>query len=165
MNLFERQVEFDSARLQKGEITLTDLAQSESSLAGANANLITAQTEFLSSKTNFERVTREKAPNTNNLLEKVVLELPQSLDNSLELSSLNNLDLLIAKLNYEISIKDLNIERSRLSPTASIEVSKSENKDFSSTIDEKNDETVKAIISCTIIKGGENISAYKKILF
>ena len=128
MNLFERQVEFDSARLQKGEITLTDLAQSESSLAGANANLITAQTEFLSSKTNFERVTREKAPNTNNLLEKVVLELPQSLDNSLELSSLNNLDLLIAKLNYEISIKDLNIERSRLSPTASIEVSKSENK-------------------------------------
>ena len=165
VNLFERQVEFDSARLQKGEITLTDLAQSESSLAGANANLITAQTEFLSSKTNFERVTREKAPNTNNLLEKVVLELPQSLDNSLELSSLNNLDLLIAKLNYEISIKDLNIERSRLSPTASIEVSKSENKDFSSTIDEKNDETVKAIISWPIIKGGENISAIKKSSF
>ena len=165
VNLFERQVEFDSARLQKGEITLTDLAQSESSLAGANANLITAQTEFLSSKTNFERVTREKAPNINNLLEKVVLELPQSLDNSLELSSLNNLDLLIAKLNYEISIKDLNIERSRLSPTASIEVSKSENKDFSSTIDEKNDESVKAIISWPIIKGGENISAIKKSSF
>ena len=32
VNLFERQVESDSARLQKGEITLTDLAQSESSL-------------------------------------------------------------------------------------------------------------------------------------
>ena len=77
----------------------------------------------------------------------------------------NNLDLLIAKLNYEISIKDLNIERSRLSPTASIEVSKSENKDFSSTIDEKNDETVKAIISWPIIKGGENISAIKKSSF
>ena len=28
VNIFERQVEFDSARLQKGEITLTDLAQS-----------------------------------------------------------------------------------------------------------------------------------------
>ena len=39
-NLFQRQVESDSARLQKGEITLTDLAQSESSLAGAKANLI-----------------------------------------------------------------------------------------------------------------------------
>ena len=67
ISLFERQVESDSARLQKGEITLTDLAQSESSLAGANANLIKAQTEFLASQTNFERTTREKAPNVKDL--------------------------------------------------------------------------------------------------
>ena len=62
--LFERQVDSDNARLQKGEITLTDLAQSESSLAGAKANLIKAKTELLASKTNFERVTREKSPDT-----------------------------------------------------------------------------------------------------
>ena len=43
VSLFERQVESDNARLQKGEITLTDLAQSESS-AGANAKLIQATT-------------------------------------------------------------------------------------------------------------------------
>ena len=53
VNLFERQVESDNARVQKGEITLTDLAQSESSLAGANANLIKAKTELLASKTNW----------------------------------------------------------------------------------------------------------------
>ena len=62
VNLFERQVESDNARLQKGEITLTDLAQSESSLAGARAKLIKAKTELLTSKTNFQRVTSEKAP-------------------------------------------------------------------------------------------------------
>ena len=67
VNLFERQVESDNARLQKGEITLTDLAQSESSLAGANAKLINAKTEYFASKTNFERITREKAPNYENL--------------------------------------------------------------------------------------------------
>lgn len=162
INLFERQVEFDNARLQKGEITLTDLAQSESSLAGANAKLIKAKTEFLSSLTNFERVTREKAPNPNNLNEKIILKLPKSLDNSIEISNLNNLELLISKLNYEISIKDLNIERSRFSPSAKIEVSRSENKDFSSTIDDKDDETVKATVTWPIIKGGENISSIKK---
>ena len=54
---------------------------------------------------------------------------------------------------FEIAIKDLDIERARLSPKASIKVSKSENKDFSSTIDEKEDETVKATISWPIIKG------------
>ena len=120
VNLFERQVEFDNARLQKGEITLTDLAQSESSLAGANANLIKAKTELLSSKTNFERVTREKAPNIENLNGKVILEFTNSLNSSLELSNLNNINLLISKLDYEISEKELNIERSRLSPSASI---------------------------------------------
>jgi len=80
VNLFQRQVDSDSARLQKGEITLTDLAQSESSLAGAKANLIKAKTELLSSKTNFERVTREKTPDLNNLsAEKVFERLVNSL--------------------------------------------------------------------------------------
>ncbi len=162
VNLFERQVEFDNARLQKGEITLTDLAQSESSLAGANAKLIKAKTELLSSITNFERVTREKAPSFENLNQKVFVDLPATLSTSLELSSLKNLSLLISKLEYEISIKELNIERARFSPKASIQVSKSENRDFSSTIDEKDDETVKATITWPIIKGGENISSIKK---
>jgi outer membrane protein len=165
VNLFERQVESDSARLQKGEITLTDLAQSESSLAGANAELINAKTELFSSQTNFERVTREKAPNTKNLDEKIALILPNTLDLSLELANLNNTDLSIAQLDYEIAIKDLDIERARLSPSASINYSKSENKDFSSTIDENDQETVKATVTWPIIKGGENVSSIKKSSF
>tara|TARA_Y100001935_G_scaffold250253_1_gene250057 strand:- start:22 stop:1311 length:1290 start_codon:yes stop_codon:yes gene_type:complete len=165
VKLFERQVEFDSARLQKGEITLTDLAQSESSLAGANASLIKAKTELLSSKTNFERVTRENVPNFEDLNDKVFINLPNSLKDSLEISNLNNLSLLLSKLDYEISIKNLNIEKARLSPSASIKISKSENKDFSSTIDEQNDETVKATITWPLIKGGENISSIKKSSF
>ena len=165
VNLFERQVESDKARLQKGEITLTDLAQSESSLAGANANLIKAKTEFLSSKKNFERVTSEKIPSIDSLSEIFSLKLPVSLDDSLNLSNLNNLDLIISKLDYEIAKKDLNIEKSRLSPTASIKVSKSENDDFSATIDEKDDETIKASITWPLLKGGENISSIKKSSF
>ena len=165
VNLFERQVESDGARLQKGEITLTDLAQSESSLAGANASLINAATEFLSSKTNFQRVTGEKAPNPENLSNKVNLDLPNTLKKAIDLSKSNNIELLIAKLNYEIAMKELDIEKARLSPSASIEISRSEDKDFSSTIDEKDDETVKATITWPIIKGGENISAIKKSTF
>ena len=162
VNLFERQVDSDNARLQKGEITLTDLAQSESSLAGARANLIKAKTELLASKTNFERVIREKSPDTKNLREEALLILPNSLEESLSLADTNNIDLLISKLDYEIAVKDLNIERSRLSPSASLKYSKSENDDFSSTIDKTDQETVKATITWPIIKGGENISTIKK---
>jgi outer membrane protein len=165
VDLFERQVESNSARLQKGEITLTDLAQSESSLAGANANFIKAKTELFSSKTNFERVTGEKKLNTLNLNEKISLILPNSIDSSLELAKLNNANLLISQLDYEIAIKDLNIERARLSPSASINFSKSKNKDFSSTVDEAEQETLKATVTWPIIKGGENVSSIKKSSF
>ena len=165
VNLFERQVESDSARLQKGEITLTDLAQSESSLAGANANLIKAKTELLASKTNFERVIRKKVPNTINANERIKVKLPNTLQEALNVAKLNNADLLIAKLDYQIAEKDLTIEKAKLSPSASINYSKSENKDYSSTIDELDQETVKATISWPIIKGGENISAIKKSSF
>ena len=162
VNLYERQVESDNARLQKGEITLTDLAQSESSLAGARASLINARTELLSAKTYFERVIGEKSPNAQNLNEKVFLDIPNSLNSSLESANLNNIKLLIANLDYEISVKELNIERSRLSPSASIKISKSENTDFSTSVDEQDDETVKATITWPLIKGGENISSIKK---
>jgi outer membrane protein len=155
-------VESDSARLQKGEITLTDLAQSESSLAGANANLIKAKTELLTSKTNFERVIREKVPSAINANERVEVKLPNTLQEAINVAKLNNSDLLIAKLDYQIAEKDLNIEKAKLSPSASINYSKSENKDYSSTIDELDQETVKATISWPIIKGGENIFSIKK---
>ena len=165
VDLFERQVESDNARLQKGEITLTDLAQSESSLAGAKANLIKAKTELLATQNNFERIIGDKAPIYKNLSEEAILVLPNTLDESIKLANLNNTDLLIAQLDYEIASKDLNIEKSRLSPTASINYSKTENKDFSSTIDEIDQETVKATISWPLIKGGENISSIKKSTF
>ena len=162
VNLFERQVDSDNARLQKGEITLTDLAQSESSLAGSKADLIKAKTELLASEKNFEMVTLEKTPDAKSLNEKVLLILPNTLKESLELAYVNNVDLLISKLNYEIAVKDLNIEKARLSPSASLNFSKSENNDFSSTIDKTDQETVKATITWPIIKGGENISSIKK---
>ena len=165
VNLFESQVDSDSARLQKGEITLTDLAQSESSLAGAKANLIKAKTELLSSKTNFERVTNEKTPDTNNLSEEVSLILPNTLQGSLEIANSKNIDLLISNLDYEIASKELKIEKARLSPSASVNYSKSENNDFSSTSDKTDQETVKATITWPLFKGGENISSIKRSLY
>ena len=162
VNLFERQVESDSVRLQKGEITLTDLAQSESSLAGANANLIKAKTELQASKTNFERIIRLKAPNVIENGSKVSINLPNNLKEAINIAKLNNTNLLIAKLDYQIAKKNHNIEKAKLSPSATINYSKSENKDFSSTINEIDKETVKATITWPLVKGGKNISEIKK---
>ena len=60
IDLLERQVETDQNRLEKGEINLADLAQSESSLAGARAELIAVQSELVTSKANFEKIIGKK---------------------------------------------------------------------------------------------------------
>ena len=164
IDLFERQVESDSARLQKGEITFTDLAQSESSLAGAKAKLIAAETKLLTTKANFERIIRIKAPNLDGNFN-LNINLPNSLNEALELAELNNPDLLIAKLDYEIAKRNLNIERANFAPSASINYSKSESKDFNSTTDQIDQASVKATLSWPIIKGGKNYSSIKKSQF
>ena len=56
VNLLDRQVETDRIRLERGNISLSDVAQSESSLAGAQAKLIQAENDFLTSKLNYENV-------------------------------------------------------------------------------------------------------------
>ena len=71
-------------------------------------------------------------------------------------------EFLISRIKYEIAKRELSIEKARLSPSASINYSRSENKDFSSTIDEVDEEKVQATISWPIIKGGKNISSIKK---
>jgi outer membrane protein len=168
VDLFERQVETDTSRLQKGEITLTDLAQSESSLAGANAKFIAAGTELLVAKSNFERVIRLSAPNEiaqDNFIETINFNFPSGLNSVLIISGQYNLKLLLAKLDYEISEKNVNIEKSKFSPSATVNYTKSKNNDFSSTVDDVDQETLKATVTIPLFKGGENYSSLKKSQF
>ena len=162
VDLFERQVESDRSRIQKGEISLTDLAQSESSLAGAQAAFIKADTEYVSAVAEFERINRVSAPKDleNNL--DISFLMPQNLDSALNLSNSNNPSLSIARINLAISEKELSVEKAKLSPSATLNYSKTENKDLSSTVDEDEQETVKATVSWPIIKGGKNFSSIKK---
>ena len=165
VDLFERQVEFDSARSQKGQITFTDLAQSESSLAGANANFISAKTELITAKTSFEKITRinPQAEMKNEINFKI--DLPKSLPEVLKITKKSNPNLIIAKLDHEIAKKNVSIENSKLSPSASINYSKSENNDLSATINKSDKETVKATITWPIVQGGKNYSSIKKSKF
>jgi outer membrane protein len=168
VDLFERQVETDSSRLQKGEITLTDLAQSESSLAGANAKLIAAETNLLTAKSNFERIITLPAPKRiikDNFIKNISLNFPTDLNAALAFSKKNNPKLLLAKLDYEISKKNVDIEKSKFSPSASINYTQSQNKDLSSSIDETDQETFKATVTIPLFKGGKNYSSLKKSKF
>ena len=163
VELLSRQVETDRIRLSRGQISLSDVSQSESSLAGAEAQFIKAQNDLLTSKLNYENIigsindvqSLDKSSITN-------YELPGDLNSAIELSKKNNPDLIIAKLEYEQSIKDKSIAKSDLAPTAKLSFERSYTEDLNTTYDEREKDTVKATVSWPFFSGGKNIAKYKK---
>ena len=163
VNLLERQVETDRIRLERGQLNLSDVAQSESSLAEAQAKLIQSQNEVLTSKLNYENII---GPLSNpNLLEKnstINFNMPVDLNQAIDLSKKNNPDLIIAKLEHEQSKKDESIAKSDLAPTATLSYERSYTEDLSTTYDEREKDILKATVSWPFYSGGKNIAKYKK---
>jgi outer membrane protein len=163
VNLLERQVETNQARLERGQITLVDLAQSESSLAGAQAKFILARNEVVTAKLVYEKIigpitdlsVLDKKSNLN-------FEIPGDLNKAIEISKINNQNLIISKLEYEQSEKDVTIARSELSPSATLSFNSSRTEDTSSTIDERDKEILKATVSWPIFKGGKNTASLNR---
>ena len=84
LNLLIRQVETDKVRLDRGQITITDLSQSESSLAGAQAQFTQASNDLLISKLNYENIIGN-SPNPNKLKKssKAIVNIPTSLNQAI----------------------------------------------------------------------------------
>ena len=163
LSLLERQVETNKARLERGQITLSDLAQSESSLAGAQANFIQSKNEIISSKLNYENVIGPIADiNSLNNNFDIKLMLPDNLSDAIDKSKKYNPELIIAKLEYEQSEKDVLISRSDLSPSAKLSYENSKSQDLSSSYDERDKNILKATVTWPIYSGGKNRASLNK---
>ena len=163
VELLSRQVETDRIRLERGQISLSDVSQSESSLAGAEASFIQAQSDLLTSKLNYENII---GPLDNvQSLEKSSLisyQIPGSLNSAIEQSKKSNPDLIIAEMEYEQSKEDTSIARSELVPTAKLSLEKSYSDDLSATYDEREKETLKATVTWPFYSGGKNLASLNK---
>tara|TARA_B100000029_G_scaffold136449_1_gene131029 strand:+ start:1435 stop:2718 length:1284 start_codon:yes stop_codon:yes gene_type:complete len=162
IDLLERQVETDQNRLEKGEISLTDLAQSESSLAGANAKLIAAQNDLVTSKANFEKVIGKKPTENIEDVENINLILPESLAAAYSISNSENPDLKIAQLEYEQAKLDVVIAGSELSPSATLSYKIAEQDDISATVKDRTQQSVTATATWPLFSGGSNLFNLKK---
>ena len=163
LSLLERQVETNKARLERGQITISDLAQSESSLAGAQANFIQSKNEIISSKLNYENVIGPIADiNSLNNNFDIKLMLPNNLSDAIDKSKKYNPELIIAKLEYEQSEKDVLISRSDLSPSAKLSYENSKSQDLSSSYDERDKNILKATVTWPIYSGGKNRASLNK---
>lgn len=163
VSLLERQVETDRARLEKGEINLTDVAQSEASLAGANAKLIQVRNDIVTSKLIYEQ-TIGKINNSEEVNESYVFKykLPNNLKEANIISKQFSPELNIVKLELEQANKDVAIAKSDLSPSATLSFQATQTDDTSSTYDESDKETLKATVSWPFSLGGKNLSSLRK---
>ncbi len=163
LNLLIRQVENDKIRRDRGQITNTDLAQSESSLAGAQAQFAKAKSDLLISKLNYENIIGKISdPNQLQKNSNAIVGIPNTLNEAINLSKQNNPDILIAKLDLEKSEKDLAISESDLKPSASLSLERSYSDDLTSTIDEREKDTLKATLSWPFYSGGKKRSTINK---
>ena len=162
IDLLERQEETDRDRLEKGEINLTDLAQSEASLAGAEAKLITAQNDLVTSKANFDKIIGKKPIENIQEIQFTNYWLPQSLAEAYKISNNENPDLKIAMLEYEKSKQDVVIAKSDLTPSATLSYKIAEQDDFSSTVQKRTQQTLKATATWPLYSGGSNLSSLRK---
>ena len=163
VELLSRQVETDRIRVERGQITLSDLSQSESSLAGAQARLIQAENELLTSKLDYENIIGS-LNDPKSLDKRSIIEypLPESLNSAFEISKNNNPDLIIAQLEYEQARKDKTIAKSDLAPTANLSLERSYIDDLSATYDEREKDTLKATVTWPFYSGGKNLASLNK---
>jgi len=162
IDLLERQVETDQNRLEKGEISLTDLAQSESSLAGATAQLIAAQNDLVTSRANFEKIIGKKPSKNIQEIKEINLNLPESLAAAYRVSNSENPDLQIALLEFEQSKLDVIIAGSDLSPYATLSYKIAEQDNISATVTDRTQQTVSATATWPLFSGGSNIFNLRK---
>ena len=163
LNLLRRQVENDKIRLDRGRITITDLAQSESSFAGAQAQFTQAKSDLLIAKLTYENIIGKISdPNQLQKKTKSIVKIPNSLNEAINLSKQNNPDIKIAKFDLEQSKKDVEISKSDLKPTASLSLEKSYANDLSSTFDQRDKDILKATVSWPFYTGGKTQSTINK---
>ena len=163
LNLLRRQVENDKIRLDRGRITITDLAQSESSFAGAQAQFTQAESDLLIAKLTYENIIGKISdPNQLQKKTKSIVKIPNSLNEAINLSKQNNPDIKIAKFDLEQSKKDVEISKSDLKPTASLSLEKSYANDLSSTVDQSDKDILKATVRWPFYTGGKTQSTINK---
>ena len=163
LNLLIRQVETDKVRLDRGQITITDLSQSESSLAEAQAQFTQSTSDLLISKLNYENIIG-KVNDPSKLKKSLtsIVGIPDSLSKAISLSKENNPDIKIAELELTQSEKDIEISEADLKPTATLSLERSYNYDLSSTYDEREKDVLKATVSWPFYSGGKKRSKINK---
>ncbi|MEM9600087.1 MAG: TolC family outer membrane protein, partial [Pseudomonadota bacterium] len=159
VRVLQRQLTAANDRFDVGEGTRTDIAQSESRLAAAEAGLAQADAQLEISRALFVRIVG-RMPNQLQPVPDFVL--PQSLEEATRLARENNPQLLAAYYNELAGDAAIDVARAAGRPSLSLQGSLVASRDTILGIEETDQATIGAQLSIPIFSGGLNRSRVRQ---
>lgn len=158
--VLKRQLEAARDRFRVGEITRTDVAQSEARLSRATADRVQAEGQLISSRASYERVIG-KAPGELDPPPPLP-KLPGSEDEAMGIASGENPALRAAQFTEKASAYDVDTAFGGLLPTVSVTASLSQSRDTTSVINRTDNAEITANVSVPLYQSGAQHSAVRQ---
>ena len=160
VEVLQRQLEASQDRFRVGEITRTDVAQSEARLSGSESNLIRAEATLIASRSAYERVvgtapgSLEPAP--------PLPAMPQSEAEALDLAIAANPALEAARHAERAAANAVSAAKGGLLPTVSVDASYQHAEDPSATVTRSTTTQILGTVTIPLYQSGAQYSAIRE---
>src|SRR6202051_986537 len=140
-------------RFNVGEVTRTDVAQSEAQLAAGQTQLLTAEANLTTTRADFRRIIGNEP---SNLAPGSPVDrfLPKSLPSAVELSLIENPNVTAAMYGIDVSFLQVKVNEGALLPTVSLQASVQQSYEQTMTIYRSFGASAIAQVSVPIFQGG-----------
>lgn len=167
VQVLERQLQASQDRFRVGEVTRTDVAQSEARLEGAKSSLLSAEAGLASSRALYRRVVGDTPATLETPSGKP--DLPQSLDEAIELAMELSPGVIAARYNEESARHTVSQARGAFSPTVGVQASWTDSTRSGFSVEANssfsNPSTTKSIgvqVSVPLYQGGARFSELRR---
>src|SRR5712675_1963229 len=148
-------------RFNVGEVTRTDVAQSEAQLAAGKTQLLTAEANLVTTRANFRRIIGNEpvalAPGS-----PVDRFLPPSLPGAVELSLIENPNVTAAMFGIDVNFLQVKINEGALLPTVTVQASVQQSYEQTLTIFRSFGASAIAQLSVPVYQGGAEYSLIRQ---
>jgi outer membrane protein len=148
-------------RFNVGEVTRTDVAQSEAQLAAGNTQLLAAQATLVTTRANFRRIIGNEpealAPGS-----PVDRYLPGTLPGAVELSLIENPNVTAAMFGIDVNYLQVKVNEGALLPTVSLQASVQQSYEQTMTVFRSFGASAIAQIAAPIYQGGAEYSLIRQ---
>lgn len=160
-NLVSKELEQAQNRFTVGEVTRTDVSQSEARLAAANANIITAKADYKSAIAVYRRIIGSPPPIDMAYPEKL-FDLPENLEDAISVSQTNNREVLQAKYINAAAEDNVDSVFGELFPQVSAKGSLNKTYDPSDFIEEQRQTSIGVTASIPLYQAGSTRSRIRE---